>query len=173
MWMYSPIRGEIYLSEVCGDGIDSDNNKVKDNNKPWIDLQYIQSMCKVWSGSDLRWFQMSFVQKSTLLLCTLHSPPFSNRLWPDPANSDGPSKQSIGLPTESIRLDQILLQVWCKSGQSLVKPSWSSKALDWLDWPVHQTSTGLPLDFKGRKEVKYNKSPVHWTSNGLPTVLDS
>ena len=40
------------------------------------------------------------------------SPPFptdSNGLSPDPANSDGPSGQSIGLPTESDRLDQIPL----------------------------------------------------------------
>jgi len=35
----------------------------------------------------------------------------SNRLSPDPANSNGLSRQSIGLPTESVGLDQILLLV--------------------------------------------------------------
>jgi hypothetical protein len=44
-------------------------------------------------------------------------PPFpmdSDGLSPDPANSDGPSGQSVGL-------DQIPLPVWSKSGESLVK----------------------------------------------------
>jgi hypothetical protein len=53
-------------------------------------------------------------------------PPFpmdSDGLSPDPANSDGPSRQSVGLPTESVGLDQIPLLVRSKSGQSPVKSS--------------------------------------------------
>jgi len=61
------------------------------------------------------------------LLCVLYTPPSfltdSNGLSPDPANSNGLSRQSIGLPMESIGLDQILLLVQSKSSQSLLKSS--------------------------------------------------
>jgi hypothetical protein len=51
-------------------------------------------------------------------------PPFptdSDGLSLDPANSDRPSRQSVGLPTESVGLDQIPLLVRSKSGESPVK----------------------------------------------------
>ena len=55
----------------------------------------------------------------------LYTPPSfptdSNGLSPDPANSNGPSGQSLGLPMESIGLDQIPLLVQSKSGESPVK----------------------------------------------------
>jgi hypothetical protein len=63
-------------------------------------------------------------------------PPFptdSDGLSPDPANSNGPSGQSVRLPTDSVGLDQIPLLVWSKSGESPVKSPWSRKSLDWPD----------------------------------------
>jgi len=51
-------------------------------------------------------------------------PPFptdSDGLSPDPANSNGPSRQSVGLPMDSVGLDQIPLPVRSKSGESPVK----------------------------------------------------
>ena len=45
----------------------------------------------------------------------------SNGLSPDPANSNGLTGKPVGLPTESVGLDQIPLLVWSKSSESPVK----------------------------------------------------
>jgi hypothetical protein len=51
-------------------------------------------------------------------------PPFptdSDGLSSDPANSNGPKGQSVGLPTDSVGLDQIPLLVRSKSAESPLK----------------------------------------------------
>ena len=64
---------------------------------------------------------MHMIWCTRCMWCTLHSPPFSDGLSPDPANSNGPSRQSVRLPTDSVGLDQIPLLVRSKSGESPVK----------------------------------------------------
>ena len=72
-------------------------------------------------------------------------PPFPmdfDQTQPIPTDS---ARQSVGIPTESIRLDQIPLLVQSKSSESPVKSLWNRKS---LDWPVRWTSTRLLLDFQ-------------------------
>ena len=98
----------------------------------------------------------------------------SNRLLSDPAISDRLSRQSVRSPLESIGHDWILLLVQAKSSESPLKPSKSKKWLDWPEFCVCWTSTGLPPDFccisdgLRQKPVIFAKSSVHWTSAGLP-----
>ena len=85
------------------------------------------------------------------LIAVLYTPTVcpteSVRLSLDPAISDGPSRQSIRSPSESVGHDWILLLVWAKSSESLFKPPRSKKWMDWPEFCVHWTSAGLSLDF--------------------------
>ena len=56
----------------------------------------------------------------------------SDGLSLDPVISDGPSRQSVGSPLESVGHDWIPLLVQPKSSESPLKPLKSKK---WLDWP--------------------------------------
>jgi hypothetical protein len=96
-------------------------------------------------------------------------PPFptdSDRLSLDPANSNGPSRQSVGLPTDSIGLDQIPLRVRSKSGEVILKQK--SVGLAGLASPADfcWTSVGLPMVLNTEKR-KNMTSPQ---STQLPTV---
>jgi hypothetical protein len=89
-------------------------------------------------------------------------------LLSDPAISDGPSGQSVGIPLESVGNDWILLLV-----QSPVKVR--SNRLDarngWTGWT--SVSVGIPSDFcwisnkQRQKSVIFAKFLVCWTSNRL------
>ena len=70
----------------------------------------------------------------------------SDRLSLDPAISNGLSGQSIGSLSESVGHDWILLVVQAKSSESPLKPLKSKKWLDWLEFCVRWTSTGLLMD---------------------------
>ena len=110
----------------------------------------------------------------TVLYTPTACPTDSVGLSSDPAISDGPSGQSVGSPSESIGHDWIPLLVQAKSSESPLKPLKSKKWLDWPEFCVRWTSTGLPLDFcwisdgLRQKPVIFAKSSVHWTSAGLP-----
>jgi hypothetical protein len=69
-------------------------------------------------------------------------------LLSDPAISDGPSGQSVGIPSESVGNDWIPLLVQAKSSESPLKPLRCKKWLDWPDFCVRWNSVGLPLDFQ-------------------------
>ena len=92
-----------------------------------------------------------FLSVNILLSSVLYTPTAcptdSVGLSLDPAISNGPSGQSIGSPLESIGHDWILLLVQPKSSESPLKPLKSKKWLDWLEFCVRWTSTGLPLHF--------------------------
>ena len=98
----------------------------------------------------------------------------SDGLSLDPVISDGPSRQSVGSPSESVGHDWIPLLVQPKSSESPLKPLKSKKWLDWPEFCVHWTSTGLPPDSRwisdglSQKPVIFAKSSVRWTSAGLP-----
>ena len=77
--------------------------------------------------------------------------------WTQPIPTD-PARQSVGLPTESIGLDQIPLCVWSKSSGVILKQKsvglarlaslldfhWTSKKRQNM---TSAQSTGLPMDF--------------------------
>ena len=111
--------------------------------------------------------------KSTVLYTPTACPMDSDRLLLDPAISDGLSGQSIRSLLESVGHDWIPLLVQTKSSESPLKPLKSKKWLDWPEFCVHWTSTGLLPDFcwistgLRQKPVIFAKSSVHWTSTGL------
>ena len=111
---------------------------------------------------------------STVLYTPTACPTDSDGLSLDPAISNGLSGQSVRSLSESVGHDWILLIVWPKSSESPLKPLRSKKWLDWPEFCVCWTSTGLPLDFRWisdglrQKPVIFAKFTVHWTSAGLP-----
>ena len=98
-------------------------------------------------------------------------PTDSVRLLSDPAISDRLSRQSVRSPSESVGHDWIPLPVQAKSNESPLKPLRGKKWLDWLEFCVHWTSAGRPLDFcwifsgQGRNQPYLLSSQ----SDGLPT----
>ena len=110
---------------------------------------------------------------STVLYTPTACPTDSVGRSSDPAISNGLTRQSIGSPSESVGHDWIPLLVQAKSSESPLKPLKSKKWLDWLEFCVRWTSTGLPPDFcwisagLRQKPVIFAKSSVHWTSDGL------